>query len=213
MLFVRIYSIVLRRRRVTVLYLRSFFLIAENGVHLTRMSLLKGGKDHPPNDVNADHRGSKSTIASGIDMDESGEEIDNTLWGRVKRLFRKIYKVTSSLVGLIVILIAYSFLGAWIFMMIESRHEEIFKQNISVARNTIVDELLTTSLTSVDRVTATEQLKEMLVSYEAEIMASYQAGVTSSSTEEVWTFWTSLFFCGTVYSTIGRYFHYQFLKE
>ena len=169
------------------------------------MSIWKDGKTHPPNDVTHDVQETKSTLTNGTDSFHSAEDIDNSCSGKLKRFLKRIYKVSSSLVGLIIILIGYSFLGAWIFMSIESKHEQTFKHNISLSRAAIIRELLATSMTSRVRVTTEEQLKQMLIGYEADIMEAYKAGVTSSSTEEIWGFWDSLVFCGTVYSTIGGY--------
>ena len=169
------------------------------------MSRWKDGKANPQNDVKQDLQESNGTLRSSTDSFHSAEDIDNSCLGRLKRILKRIYKVSSSLVGLIIILICYSFLGAWIFWSIESRHEQTYKHDISYSRNAIILELMATSMTSHVRTTTEEQLKQLLVDYEADIMKAYKAGVTSASTEEVWGFWDSLVFCGTVYSTIGRF--------
>ena len=184
-----------------------FLLLSERGVRvwLTKMSIWKDGKTHPPNDINHDLQENNSTLSSGTDSFHSAEDIDNSCLGRLKRILKRVYKVSSSLVGLIIILICYSFLGAWIFWAIESKHEQTYKHDITLSRRAIVQELMATSMTSRVRVTTEEQLKQMLIDYEADIMEAYKAGVTSSSTEEVWGFWDSLVFCGTVYSTIGKF--------
>ena len=138
-------------------------------------------------------------------------ETSNGWFDKIKRIAQKVYKVSSSLVGLIVLLIVYSFLGAWIFMAIENRHELVFKQNVTAARTVIIGQLLVTSAdhSSVSTIEMKEKLNTLLVGYEADIMAGYKAGVTSSSTVELWGFWSSLFFCGTVFTTIGKPNHCQ----
>ena len=155
-------------------------------------------------DITADVRESRLPTDCSIGTFHSSERVDNSCYGKFHRILGKIYKVTSSLLGIIVILIAYSFLGAWVFMMIELKHEQSFKQNITVARNAIIVQLLNSS----DRVVVTKQLemnlKEMLINYESDIMSAYKAGISSSSDTETWGFWSSLFFCGTVFTTIGE---------
>ena len=181
-----------------------FFLLSE-AKFTFKMSSLEEGKYQHPDDA-TDIENSRGSVDYSIDTFESTEHTNDNWFEKFKRIAKKIYKVSSSLLGLIIILIAYSFLGAWIFMAIENRHEEVFKQNITDKRNAIIGQLLMKSRVSSALTTndMQENLRELLIGYEADIMASYKAGVSSSSTVEVWGFWSSLFFCGTVYTTIGE---------
>ena len=167
------------------------------------MSVLKEDKEVSIDDVSPDVQDSKITLSCSIGTFHSSERVDNSCYGKFHRVLRKIYKVTSSLLGIIIILIAYSFLGAWIFMMIELKHEKSFKLNITLARDAIIDKLLNASEEALTSKQLELNLKEMLVGYESDIMQAYKAGILSSSEKEMWEFWSSLFFCGTVFTTIG----------
>ena len=169
------------------------------------MTPLEEGKDEPSENGTTDHRTSKVTITDSVLTFQSSERVDNSCYGRFQRITGKIYKVTSSIFGIIILLVGYSFLGAWIFMIIESDKEPI-KVNITNARDAIIGQLLNTNTVTVGSDSSLkERLEQMLVGYEADIMKAYKAGVTTPSTEETWGFWRSLFFCGTVYTTIGEY--------
>lgn len=181
------------------------FIFTDENVQLMKMSTLKDDKQQPSENGVSDVKDSKITIASSICTFQSSERVDNSCYGKFERILRNIYKVTSSLLGIIVLLVGYSFLGAWIFMTIELSHEEAFKLNITAARDTMIGQLLNASDEGIDPEKVKERLNGMLIEYEADIMAAYKAGVTSISTEEKWGFWGSLFFCGTVYTTIGEY--------
>ena len=169
------------------------------------MTPLEEGKDEPSENGTTDHRTSKVTITDSVLTFQSSERVDNSCYRRFQRITGKIYKVTSSIFGIIILLVGYSFLGAWIFMIIESDKEPI-KVNITNARDAIIGQLLNTNTVTVGSDSSLkERLEQMLVGYEADIMKAYKAGVTTPSTEETWGFWRSLFFCGTVYTTIGEY--------
>ncbi|XP_052227302.1 TWiK family of potassium channels protein 18-like isoform X2 [Dreissena polymorpha] len=133
----------------------------------------------------------------------STEELDNSCLRKTKRYARKAYKGARSLVGLILLLLIYTCIGAGLFMAIESRNEKKYKQNITAIRNNMVDKLMQKYNTAQDVVTWKSQARVMLIEYEASIRDAIKNDVTSDSTVEVWTFWSGLFFSWTVYTTIG----------
>ena len=168
------------------------------------MTPLEEGME-PSENGTATHRSSRVTITDSVLTFQSSERVDNSCQGRFQRILGRIYKVTSSIFGIIILLVGYSFLGAWIFMMIESGKEGPFKLNITNARDAIIVQLLNSSAVSTGKDTnLKETLEKMLLGYESDIMAAYKAGITTQSTVATWGFWRSLFFCGTVYTTIGK---------
>ena len=54
--------------------------------------------------------------------------------------------------------------------------------------------------------TFTELLQKELKAYEDQLRTAFLRGINSDSEETVWDFWGSLFFCATVYTTVGKAF-------
>ncbi|XP_045190101.2 TWiK family of potassium channels protein 18-like isoform X2 [Mercenaria mercenaria] len=133
----------------------------------------------------------------------STENLDNSCLGKARRILRTVYKGARSLVGLAVILIVYALLGALVFMLIESRHEQKYKSNITNIRENMIEGLLLKSTGVVDKVTWKTETKALLLEYESSIREAINNDVPTDSTEEVWTMWSSLFFVFTVFTTIG----------
>jgi hypothetical protein len=136
---------------------------------------------------------------------ESTENLDNSCLGKAKRILKAVYKGARSLVGLAIILIAYALIGALVFMLIESRHEQKYKSNITGIRETMIQELLIKSAPITDKDAWKNHTKALLLNYESSIRDAIKNDVPSDSTEEVWTMWSSLFFVFTVFTTIGMY--------
>ncbi|XP_060601743.1 potassium channel subfamily K member 2-like isoform X2 [Ruditapes philippinarum] len=134
---------------------------------------------------------------------ESTENLDNSCLGKAKRILKAVYKGARSLVGLAIILIAYALIGALVFMLIESRHEQKYKSNITGIRDTMIQELLIKSAPITDKDAWKNHTKALLLNYESSIRDAIKNDVPSDSTEEVWTMWSSLFFVFTVFTTIG----------
>lgn len=134
----------------------------------------------------------------------SVENIDNSCFGKTKRIGRTIYKGARSLVGLVVILLLYSLLGALLFMAIESRHEQKYKTNIVNIRSEMISKLEQHYGNHTDLSEWKVATEQSLRAYEDAIREAINNDVNTNSTEEVWTIWSSIFFVFTVYTTIGK---------
>ncbi|KAL4231290.1 hypothetical protein ACF0H5_008870 [Mactra antiquata] len=158
-------------------------------------------------DKNSDGQVYESTEDLEIEQDSSrtssSENIDDSCFGKTKRIGRTIYKGARSLVGLVVILLLYSLLGAFVFMTIESQHEQEHKKNIIEVRNELIEDLE-------DRYKQFRNISDWILAienslktYEDAIREALENNVATNSTEEVWTIWSGIFFVFTVYTTIG----------
>lgn len=134
----------------------------------------------------------------------STENLDDSCLGKTKRVLKTVYKGARSLVGLAVLLIVYALLGALVFMLIESKHEQKYKSNITSIRETMILELLSKSVPINSTDIWKAETKKMLMTYETSIRDAINNDVTSDTSVEVWTMWSSLFFVFTVFTTIGK---------
>ena len=121
------------------------------------------------------------------------------------RCFRVPYKLLSSHVGLIAILLVYSFAGAAMFQAIEGRHEKQEKLDILEMRRGVIQKLWNSSVkVKVDPVKFSKLVESQLKLYEGQLYEAFGQGITTDAEVEVWDFWQSLFYCATVYTTIGK---------
>ncbi|KAL8604897.1 hypothetical protein ACOMHN_028525 [Nucella lapillus] len=123
--------------------------------------------------------------------------------GSNKTLCRRLVKVVKSLGGQAALLLAYTFLGAWMMMSIEGPREDSLRQQVSTARErarwmlkNITEDLQAGLLnhTEWDRHT-----HDTLLGFESQV---HESGVSSTSKKK-WTFFGSVLFCFTTYTTIG----------
>lgn len=183
----------------------------EEAVLLNKMSTLE--KEHDDNgeegqqssDNEEDAGASSENLASeeSSTIAGSSENLDNSCLGKTKRFIRTIYKGARSLVGLIILLLVYAFVGAAIFLLIESRHEQKYKSNITSVRENATGELLKISA-RINNITQWKlETEALLISYESSIREAINNNVNTDSTVEVWTMWSSMFFVFTVFTSIG----------
>lgn len=104
---------------------------------------------------------------------------------------------------LLLVLLAYAAMGAAVFQLIEGPFEDKQKQTIVNARQYIVEDLVlaqrTLSVAGFRRHTL-RRLRE----YETQVrVLEDEARILTHSEKKVWSFWGALFYCGTVFTTIG----------
>ncbi|XP_070212505.1 potassium channel subfamily K member 18-like isoform X2 [Littorina saxatilis] len=115
----------------------------------------------------------------------------------------KVFKMVRTIGGLIFLLLAYTFLGAWMMMKIEGPKEDAQKKEVFNARELLADELKNNTVAlQAGRMSEAdwENLTETLLhDFESTV---HNSGVTSTSKKK-WTFLGSVLFCVTTYTTIG----------
>lgn len=124
--------------------------------------------------------------------------------GRIRRACRRIYKVITSHIGLIFFLVAFSFIGAAIFHAIEGDNEKDEKADIQWLREKVINNVWNASAAVKRNEHAFRLLmRHEMKKYEAQLYAAFGDGINTLADVEVWDFWGSLFYCATVYTTIG----------
>ena len=120
-----------------------------------------------------------------------------------RQVFQTAYRIISSSVGLLLLLIAYSFLGAYTIQAVESPNELEEHLVLQEKRSNVVLALGNLSALhvqgDVNQTRLEVMIQALLIGYEEDL------GVTSQTK---WTFWGSLFFCGTIYTTIGKVLYF-----
>ena len=164
-------------------------------------------------DIEKVERGSPVAKSRGKDVPPlakaESSHIDSVCWSRTKRVWRIIYDLTASHVGLAIILVTYSVAGAFIFSFIEEPHESEGKADVIMVRGDIVDRVLNMSgvFWTLNETMFSQILDAELQVYQDMVERSYDGGISISTEEVVWTFWGALFFCVSTYTTIGKTSH------
>lgn len=98
------------------------------------------------------------------------------------------------------------------FQAIEGRHERQEKLDVLEMRKDVIQKLWNSSIkVKVDGAKFSNLVENQLKRYEGQLYKAFGQGVITEAEVEVWDFWQSLFFCATVYTTIGKQ-HYVLLR-
>ena len=118
-----------------------------------------------------------------------------------------LYSVVKSDVGLMIILLAYSFIGAVILHHAEhDRHQQLYQQ-LAQHKNHCVDAIVNASSTQSPRRPDDDDWKDRLTATVHQLVDVYverKEHLRPLSRAPEWTYWGALFFCGTVYTTVGQ---------
>ncbi|XP_040071257.2 potassium channel subfamily K member 18 [Ixodes scapularis] len=122
-------------------------------------------------------------------------------WG--VRLAQRLHGVSQKWfthVLLFLFLVAYALSGALVFRLLEGPYEHRAKDGLRAVRRRVVDDLYRECG---DEARWKKLAQRRLFEYEAQMRLLCQAGITTDSERELWTFWGAMFYCGTVFTTIG----------
>ncbi|ELT93589.1 hypothetical protein CAPTEDRAFT_211279 [Capitella teleta] len=119
---------------------------------------------------------------------------------RVKKVFRTIYHIVSSHLGLLFILFTYSFIGAAIFSAIEKPREDAEWQQMLQSHNASIQQILNVTFNAFNNNVTMQD--ENLTKIVEDIMIQHAASYGAGKSEYAWDFWNSMLFCATVYTTI-----------
>lgn len=175
-------------------YIYIYLLFAEN-VTLIQVS------EKTSNGKTVKYKRSKMDDSDGEEPAKENTYVeDKSILGRIKRFFKSAYKIIKSLFGLIFLLIIYTLLGAAIFMITEGTEEDGQKEGIYRKREDVIAILLNLSNKLVDTEEFKNKSRNVLIDYEDTVRNTDY----SSTGQQVWSFWGSMLFCGTIYTTIGK---------
>ncbi|XP_076461211.1 uncharacterized protein LOC143293826 isoform X2 [Babylonia areolata] len=120
-----------------------------------------------------------------------------------KTWWQRLLKLVKSLGGQAALLLAYTFLGAWMMMSIEGPREDAQRLEVNTARERTVGFLKNSTVAlQTGAINDTEwdhRIRHTLLGFESQV---HRSGVTSTSKKK-WTFFGSVLFCFTTYTTIG----------
>ncbi|XP_069140159.1 potassium channel subfamily K member 18-like [Argopecten irradians] len=121
----------------------------------------------------------------------------------LKKFLTTVYSIIKSLIGLILILIIYTLLGAALFQAVERPYEQEQINNLINYKHQVLKDIKdSTYQLNSGKINLSEwenQTRDLLDEYESTARSS----AYGSLSEEKWSFYGALFFCGTVYTTIG----------
>ncbi|KAH9406255.1 hypothetical protein TYRP_013862 [Tyrophagus putrescentiae] len=121
---------------------------------------------------------------------------------RIVEGFKAFSNKWFSHVLLLLFLILYGFLGAYIFMTLEGPYEDAAKVPVKDMREGIIKELWWGSH-KFNKGWWEKLARIRLREYEMQLHQSCLQNQTTSSEQKIWSFWQSLFFSSTIFTTIG----------
>ena len=123
-----------------------------------------------------------------------------TLINKIKDFFKKMYAVSKSLLGLSILLVLYSIIGMIMFHWIEYEEELDARSKVVNFRETTAKELYRLNDKNLNETEWLAQSRVLLEHYESLIRDSPH----DTNQKPLWNMWGSLFFCATIYTTIGK---------
>lgn len=144
----------------------------------------------------------------GINEEQCVEEQSKVtmVLGTIKAAVLKFYHMCKSLGGLIILLVIYNVLGALLFQSIESEKEVEVKQEMNATREFYLVKFYNEAKDlwvnhTTYNATFVIKTRALMIKYEQEVR---DLGSVAGP-DTVWSFWSALFFCGTIYTTIGKF--------
>lgn len=175
-----------------------------------------------------DQRSGDNTVIGGKAAEEIVDCQDNRLH-RFKSVTRGVYNLVKSNVGLLLLLLAYSLLGAAIFAVVEGRAAQMTDDRDKVRSKLVKDIMNVTGLLQqtidldyagpcnntssglVDNVSTYRNLTDVeryfveeLLKYEDSLLKILVPKFMSPGKNIQWTYWGALYFCVTVFTTVGK---------
>ncbi|XP_063697234.1 potassium channel subfamily K member 18-like [Culicoides brevitarsis] len=143
-----------------------------------------------------------NTAKSGLGF---GEKYAFWMYNKVAQWSRS----TFTHIFLTIVVLLYSMAGAALFQMIEGRAERRVRRDIANNRTDLIEQILNYTMqppvSEIQKFNDTKlktDIEQMILNYEAALRQHLIEGNYDKETAK-WSFWNAMFFCGTVYTTIG----------
>ena len=124
-----------------------------------------------------------------------------------RRYWKYIISIGSSQLGLLVLLVVYSFIGGAIFQAIEGPHEEDQKADLEREKRQLLQLIWSAIQNETDHDNFTRLFDEQLHSYDKASKKAFEHGITAGDDEKIWDYWGALFFSTTIFTTVGTHLH------
>ena len=135
--------------------------------------------------------------------------VDDGDVGQCKAIWRRIYWLLSSSVGLVLLLVVYTLAGAALLNYTEYDREVEMHAELDDIRRRIVADIINLTVSrsrdgrlksrDLSDVTLADAVQALVVEY-----GDARQSLNPSETSPSWTFAGAIYFCGTVYTTIGQ---------
>ncbi|BES96442.1 Hypothetical protein NTJ_09254 [Nesidiocoris tenuis] len=138
-----------------------------------------------------------------------GEKVSIWMYGRIWALSRKWFTHFF----LFAIVAAYSLLGGFFFMKIEGNAErEAYEDIVAHRRNLILrianlyKQAMPVEIGSPEWLIWQGKSSQAIIEYEGRLFEHFKqdSHILSKGDRPTWDFWSSVFYCGTIFTTIGE---------
>ena len=128
--------------------------------------------------------------------------------GRYRAIWRHIHRLLSSSVGLVLLLLIYTVAGAAVLHHTEYDRELQMHAELDALRRRVVADIVNlTASRSRDGRAKSRDLGDVTLTDAVEaLVVEYSDAGQSLSKSPGWTFTGAMYFCGTVYTTVGQFY-------